>query len=209
MRLAALLLLFPLAAFPGGKTQTRIGEGQGANAVASLDATVYADPESVRQVVGDSLGGYYIVVRVKLSPKSGKLAVQLDDFQLKTDKDGERSHPFAPTQIAGQGVLIVSETANGGGGKAQRNRPTFGGVGMPSGSSAGNAAPVMGAEGKMKQEENANPLVKTLGEKMLPEKETEEPVSGLLYFPMDKQKVKDLELAYTTPSGKVTVRFHQ
>ncbi len=206
-----LLLLSSQLTF-GGRSQTKIGEGQASNESASLEATVYADPESVKQQLGDDLGGYYIVVRVKLAPKAGKLPIQLDDFQLKTDKDGERSRPFAPTQIAGQGVLIVKETANGGGGgRSERNRPTFGGMGGlgSSGTGIGNAASTMGAEGKMKQEENENPLVKTLAAKMIPIKEADEPVTGLLYFPMDKQKIKDLELAYTTPTGKIVVRFHQ
>jgi hypothetical protein len=46
-----------------------------------------------------------------------------------------------------------------------------------------------------------------LKEKILPEKETDAPVSGLLYFPMEKQKLKDLELIYKTPEGKLTLRF--
>lgn len=210
MRLCAALLL-SLFVCLAGKPQPRVGDGRADNSSASVQATVYADADSVKQEIGDDLGGYYIVVRVTLTPKAGKLPVQLDDFQLKTDKDGERAHPFVPTQIAGQGVLVVSETANGGGGgQKQRNRPTFGGMGGmgSSGGGVGNGATTMGAEGKMKQDEKENPLVKILAAKMLPEEETAVRVSGLLYFPMNsKQKVKDLELNYTTPTGKITVRF--
>jgi len=50
-------------------------------------------------------------------------------------------------------------------------------------------------------------LKKVLNEKILPEKKTETPVSGLLYFPLEKQKQKDLELWYNTPDGKLTLRF--
>ena len=39
------------------------------------------------------------------------------------------------------------------------------------------------------------------------EKESEQPVIGLIYFPMEKQKVKDLELIITTASGKLSMRF--
>ena len=50
--------------------------------------------------------------------------------------------------------------------------------------------------------------MKVLNEKMMPEKKTDsEPVSGLLYFPMEKQKQKDLELIYNTPDGKLSLRF--
>ena len=50
-------------------------------------------------------------------------------------------------------------------------------------------------------------MLAVLKEKILPEKETDVPVSGLLYFPMEKQKMKDLELIYTTPEGKLLLRF--
>ena len=52
-----------------------------------------------------------------------------------------------------------------------------------------------------------NPLLDVLKQKVLPEKETEAPVSGLLYFPMEKQKLKDLELWYRTPEGKLVLQF--
>jgi len=53
-----------------------------------------------------------------------------------------------------------------------------------------------------------NPLMRVLSEKILPEKEIDQPVSGLLYFPLDgKQKAKDLELIYTSPAGKISLRF--
>ena len=52
------------------------------------------------------------------------------------------------------------------------------------------------------------PLVATLTEKVLPEKETDQPITGLLYFPMEaKQKTKDLELIYNGPAGKLSLRF--
>ncbi|MDQ6678084.1 MAG: hypothetical protein M3Z09_12390 [Acidobacteriota bacterium] len=203
----AALLLFFCSALLAAKTQIRTGDGESSNASASLEATIYADPESVRQAVGDDLGNHYIVVRVKLSPKSGKLPVQLDDFLLKTDKDGERSHPFAPTQIAGQGALVVSQTVTGGGGSHAEDPDPRWRMGMPGGGGFGNAASTIGAKAKMQQDEKENPLVHTLAGKMLPEKETGETVTGLLYFPMEKQRVKDLELIYTTPSGKLSVRF--
>ena len=50
-------------------------------------------------------------------------------------------------------------------------------------------------------------MLDVLKEKILQEKETETAVSGLLYFPMEKQKLKDLELIYTTPEGRLLLRF--
>ncbi len=207
MRLAFFWLAVSGGLFAASHPAIRTGSGQGANGAVSIDATLYADPESVKKAVTDDLGSHYIVVRVKLTPKAGTIPVQLDDFLLKTDKDGERSRPYAPTQIAGQGVLVVTQvTSGGGGGHSQAADPTYGGL-PPSGGGFGNAASTTAAQGKMKQEEKENPLVKTLADRMLPEKEISESVTGLLYFPMEKQKVKDLELSYTTPMGKLVVRF--
>jgi len=207
MRLVALLAVFAIPSFGASHPSPRTGSGQSANGAVSIEATVYGDLDSVKNAVTDDLGGHYIVVRVRLTPNAGTIPVQLDDFLLKTDKDGERSHAYAPTQIAGQGVLIVTQVSTGGGGgHSQAADPTYGGL-PPSGGGFGNAASTVGAQGKMKQEEKENPLVKTLADRMLPEKEISGPVTGLLYFPMEKQKVKDLELSYTTPMGKLTVRF--
>ena len=51
-------------------------------------------------------------------------------------------------------------------------------------------------------------MVGVLKQKELPETKTDKPVSGLLYFPMEKQKIKDLELRYTPGDDKITMRFH-
>jgi len=50
--------------------------------------------------------------------------------------------------------------------------------------------------------------VKKLNARILPEKESEQELSGLLYFPMEpKQKAKDIELIYNTKGGKLYLRF--
>ncbi len=90
---------------------------------------------------------------------------------------------------------------------------TMGGpYGYPgSGGSFGNggSGDTTAAEAKMDtgSGQKENPLVKVLAEKILPEKKTEQPVSGLLYFPMEKQKVKDLELIYGIRDTRITMRF--
>ena len=55
--------------------------------------------------------------------------------------------------------------------------------------------------------EKENPLKKVLEDKVLPEKKTDQPVSGLLYFAMEKQKMKDLELNYGGRENRITMRF--
>jgi hypothetical protein len=205
---APILLLCLASLLTAAKHPQKIAEGQSSDAVVSLQATIYADPETVLQAVGNDLQGHYIVVRVTLTPRAGKITPQLDDFLLRTDKDGERSHPFVPSQIAGQGSLVITETDAGGGGAKAENSPTFGIGGMGMGGGGVGTSPAMkGNKAKMENSDKKDPLQDLLTAKMLPEKETDQPVSGLLYFPMEKQKVKDLELIYTTSAGKLSVRF--
>ena len=46
-----------------------------------------------------------------------------------------------------------------------------------------------------------------LGEKILPEGKTTQPISGLLYFPMEKQKLKNMNLLYGGKENRITLRF--
>ena len=55
--------------------------------------------------------------------------------------------------------------------------------------------------------EKENPIKKVLEDKILPEKKTDQPVSGLLYFAMEKQKMKDLELTYGGRENRIALRF--
>jgi hypothetical protein len=203
------MLAFTAAAAAGQKPTP---SSRGSNPLVTVEARLYADRESVKQVIGNDLGGYYVVVDVKLEPLK-KLKVERDDFQLRTDRDGERSKPFGPTQVAGKGVLVVSQTGSGGGMMAEDRSPIWGGIGggYPGGGSGiGSAASTISNESRLDTgaKSKEDPVLAVLKQKVLPEKETEEPVGGLLYFPMEpKQKVKDLELTYTTPSGKIVLRF--
>jgi hypothetical protein len=214
MVVRALVLLISAGLLVAAKHPQKPADGQADNASAGIKATIYADPENVLEVVGSDLQGHYIVVQLQLTPKA-KLPVSLDDFMLRTDKDGERSHPFKPTQIAGDGALIISETVDGGGGAhgGDPTGPVWGGIpgmgrGPRNGGGVGNGANTTGGKATTQAATGKkNPLLDVLAAKMLPEKETDQPLIGLLYFPMEKQKVKDLELIYTTPTGKLSVRF--
>ena len=185
-----------------------------ANSVVDVQATLFTDREAIKQLLGSDLGGYYVVIEIKLAPK-GKLPVWRDDFLLRTDRDGEKSKPYSPSQIAGRGVLVVSQTGAGSV-MADNQGPVWGGypTGRPGrmggdGGMIGNSGGVSTratVDSGAKQKEN--PLMAVLTEKVLPEKETEEPVSGLLFFPLEpKQKAKDLELFYSTSTGKIALRF--
>jgi len=195
----------------------------GGNELVELTATLFEDKDAVKEMLGSDLDGHYIVLQMNIRPRAGKeISIQHDDFLLRTDRDGDKATPFEPSQIAGKGVLVVKESGGGGGFGAESGGPMWGG-GYPGGYPGG--PPVMmpgagvsmgggggeggGASATMKSggKDSDSPLMKVLKAKILPEKKTDQPVTGLLYFPMEKQKAKDLELIYTTPSGKISMRF--
>jgi len=217
----ALALIWAASLGAAGKNEFNLpAETRGENESVVINATVYAKPEQVKELLGSDLGGHYIVVEVKVTPRFGKeVAVTRDDFVLKTDKDGERSGPFAPSQIAGRGAMVVHQTGGAGGtGMHDNNGPVVGGypgsIELPhrlGGDGIGDAGAPAGAEAKTRtgSHEKEDPILGVLKQKELPETKTDKPVSGLLYFPMEKQKVKDLELRYAVDGDKIAMRFRR
>jgi hypothetical protein len=217
--LVAAILFSALTTFAGPKKTTATAKGE--NEDLMLTATIYLDPAEIKQLVGSDLGGHYILAEVKVEPKYGKeITIDRDDFVLRTDRNGERDTPYVGSQVAGKNAIIVSKTAgNDGGGLS--SQPTYGGmpvpqtgapIGYPSdgamiGGGGGGNTEANKATVKIANDESDNPLEKTLDEKILPQKKTSVPVSGLLYFPMEKQKMKDLELLYGGKENRITLRF--
>src|SRR5208282_2930435 len=102
-KVAGIALALVCAGAARNNEANKPADARGENESVVIAATVYARPEAVKEVVGSDLGGHYIVVAVEVTPRFGKeVAINRDDFVLKTDKDGERSGPFAPSQIAGR-----------------------------------------------------------------------------------------------------------
>ncbi len=220
MRARAALLFVLTSILIAGKRPAQ-GTGEAENAAVSIVATASADVATVSQVLGGpDLGGHYVVLQIRLTPKDPKpYTVDRDDFVLKTDKDGERTHPFAPSQIAGDGALIISEqkmshqspgTESNGpiwggmpgtGSRPQRMPGNGGGIGSMQGVSEAKAT------AKSSTKDAINPLIATLEKRELAQKPVSETVTGLLYFPLEKQRLKDLELLCATPAGKLTLRF--
>ncbi len=193
------LVLLPALRLPASKKPT-VASGRGENEDLVLTATLHIDPEDIKELIGSDLGGHYIVAEVKVEPKYGKdIAIDRDDFMLRTDKDGDKATPYAPSQIAGRGALIIDEVQKSDGIAS----PGWTGTKVPvvrkdSAKPAGAAKSAPGPEPA---------LQKTLEAKILPEGKTDKPVSGLLYFPMEKQKMKDLELYYGGRENRITMRF--
>lgn len=210
IRAVACLLILAGAVSGAGNTAAATGE----NDDMSVVVTLYIDPAGVNEVVGATMEPHYIVADVKLTPKPGKeVFVDRDDFLLRTDKDGEKTRPFAPNQIAGGGGLVVTRRSENGSaagvGPSRRlpidspwGRPdVVGGVGGAVESGKVDATMSPASAGKEK------PLLETLKARELPQGKTSAPVAGLLYFGMEKQKMKNLEVVYGGRQNRISLRF--
>jgi len=209
LRLLAIFLGSALLVSGAAKKTTATARGENDDVI--LNVTIYIDSASVKEALGDDLGGHYIVAQVKVEPKYTKeITIDRDDFILRTDKDGDRTKPMAPSQIAGRGSLVLTGTQGPGGLGAERSRGwSLGGpIGMGGGGiGAGGGADTSGVKATMENSDKENPLKKLLDAKVLAEKKIEEPVTGFLFFPMENQKIKDLEMLYGGKENRVRMRF--
>lgn len=189
---------------------------QTSNEMVDISATAITDREQIRQELGSDFGGEIYLVKITVRDVSDKpLQVGLDDFLLVSSKDGQRSEPYAPSQLAGGASLVLTPQGTRNGMGAGPRGPTFGGIGPIGigGGGVGNTSSVStGVEAKVDNSNanSPNPLLAVLKDKCLPEKEITESISGFLYFPKvgdSKLKAKDLELHYKGPGGKLSLRF--
>ena len=212
MKLVLILTMMAALAFAADKKKPL--PGQAGNDDIELVGTPIIDRAEITQTVGEDMGMGYIVVKMRVTPKTEKpLYVSLDDFTIISHKDGQRSEALAPGQIAGKGALVVKRAAEqpGGVGTAT-NGPIWAGVGG-TGIGTGRGHENGTVEAKVDKSAGANSeprerLLKALTEKCLPEKPSLEPLEGLLYFPIEgKVKPKDLEIVYKGPAGKLLMEF--
>jgi hypothetical protein len=184
----------------------------GSNQNIELEAKVYYGKDAVKQLVGSDLDGFICIVEVKVSPLTDKaIPVHNDDFFLRSERDGQRSQPFSPSQIAGQGAMVVKSRPNGYGIMGDSQGPVYGGIGglgSGGGFGTGSTGTTTNEVSMNKGDNKQKPLLELLKQKQLPDKETADPISGLLYFPLEgKHKTKDLELTYKGAAGKVVLHF--
>ncbi|MBL8174878.1 MAG: hypothetical protein JNK48_09415 [Bryobacterales bacterium] len=195
---------------------------KGTNRDVEITATAYITAADIKTALGAELGKDIVTVEVEVRPKSGKqITLAADDFILRSYKDGQKSSPYAASQIAGKGGLTLTSVPAGGGGlMSQGNGPVWGGVGggMPqrlpgSGQGIGNSTAnpeSTEAVQKDSNKEKEDPLLVLLKKKSLPEGDTKEIVKGFLYFPLEgKHKAKDLALVYGSGGARVIMEFQQ
>jgi hypothetical protein len=187
---------------------------QDSNDILYVTAMAHADRPSVTTALGRDPGVDMVVVEVELRPKGeNELEIWRDDFILISRKDGQKSQPLAPTQIAGKGALVVTSTGMTGGGigGGRQRGPIWGGIPgagdrprrlgddgeLASGATASQASATLDKDAK-----EDNPLLEILKANVLPEKKSQDTVKGHLYFILDgKHKLKDLELMYKPRGG--------
>ena len=218
--LFALLLITALAGNASDKKSRPNGEAGNDN--VDIYATPLLDREQIKATLGFELPPGIIAIKVKVVPKGDDpLSISRDDFEIISHKDGQRSGPFGPSQIAGNSAMVVSTvTRDSGMYGGNPNGPVWGGIpgtmGRPrqmpgdGGAIGGGGAGVTEAEAKTTTDtkQKDSPLLAALNEKMLADKETKEPETGYLYFPLEgKQKLKDIELIYKGPAGRLIVPF--
>jgi len=183
----AILITSSLGVLAGGEKKTP--QGQGEDDSVSVHASILS-PEQLKEAIGSDFDNSYIVLDVQITPKGAKpYLVHLDDFILRSEQSGEHGGPFLSAgQIAGAGALVLERKYN--------DRP-----------SPDSPQTIASSKVEMKNDEKASPALYALKKKMLQEKTVTEPVSGLLFFPLSKEKPKNLILSYKTPTSHLRLSF--
>jgi hypothetical protein len=208
-----------MAAADKPKTPTTV---QDSNELVEITATAYADKEAVTKLLGRDPGFPLIVIDVKFTPRlENKVPLWRDDFTLLSHKDGQRSQPLSPSQLAGSGSLMVSSRGYTPGSGMRSGSPTDRPMGYPD--ITGTSRPrvlnnedqlTSGSSGETKiatdtgAKQKEDPLLAVFKEHVLPEKEVSDTVTGHLYFVLDgKHKLKDLELIYKSQGKRILLDF--
>ncbi len=204
----SVLFLLAVTASFGAKKVVSPNTSAG-NEQVDVVATLYMTEEEVTQKLGMDPGKGIALLEVKMIPKTDQ-SVQMspDDFILLAHDDGERSKPFDPAQIAGQGAMVVTAATD----KTKHQTSGFGGfggmIGGGSGSSPGNSKPTTLSSKMDAKSQGNDKLLETLKAKQFPQKDSVQPVEGYLYFPLDgKHKLKNMAVLYRGPAGRLDLEF--
>lgn len=179
------------------------------NDQVDIIATISLSEDEVTQKLGEDAGPGIVLLEVRVVPKTDKpIRISPDDFILLAHDDGERSQPFDPNELAGEGALVESVKSADAGKKTSGMVGLGGMIGGGGGASPGNPRPTA-VTSKMDNKSEGNPnLLKALKAKQFPTKESVEPVEGYLYFRLDgKHKLKNLTVLYRGPAGKLDLEF--
>jgi hypothetical protein len=213
------LAVLVMATSPGFASNKKVvsPDTSAGNEEIDLVATIFMTQEEAAKELGMDPGPDIAILKVRVIPKTDKpVQVAADDFILLAHNDGERSKPFTPYEIAGQGALIVSNAPEQKQTKKDKTSTTggLGGIMVGGGgggngmASPGNPKPV-NINTKLDEKSPGNPkLLEALKARQLPDKVTSEPLEGLLYFRLSgKHKLKDMAVLYRGSAGKLNLDF--
>lgn len=185
MKTAVALLIFSVALQAGEKKPP---QGHEEDASVAVSATIVSADQLIQEF-GSDFKKDYIVLDVKVSPKTTPYQVNLDDFILRSESSGEHTGPLAAaSQIAGAGALVVTEKY---GNRANADSPR----------------PLESVKVDIDNDTKADPALAALKKRMLADKSVSAPVSGLVFFPMSKEKPHSLILSYKTPTSHLRLSF--
>jgi hypothetical protein len=178
------------------------------NEQVDIVATLYMTEEEVTQKLGLDPGKGIALLEIRMIPKTDQpVQMSPDDFILLAHDDGERSKPFDPAQLAGQGAMVVTSATD----KTKRTSGFggFGGmIGGGTGSSPGNSKPTTLSSKMDTKSQGNDKLLEALKARQFPQKESVQPVEGYLYFPLDgKHKLKNMAVLYRGPAGRLNLEF--
>lgn len=184
-RIVTVALLF-CAALPAADKKP--AQGMVEDESVAIAATIL-DADHIRQAVGSDFNGDYTVLEMRVTPKGGTpLDIRLDNFILRSESDGDHSMPLIAGQIAGSGELVVKRKYAG---KSSPNNPNL----------------IESTSIELKDAPAPDGVLEALKKNILIEKVTADPETGLLFFPLSKEKAKHLVLSCTTPKGKLRMQF--
>jgi hypothetical protein len=168
-------------------------QGQGETDMVAVSATV-VPVEKLEQEFGTAFHNSFTVIEVRLTPKGEKpVEVRSDDFILRSQSDGDHSGPLAAAQVVDGAALVVKQTFAP---RTNAEQPQL----------------IAGTKVEMKDDlskgvSGTPEMLAALKKRMLPDGSATEPVTGLLFFPLEKQKPKNLVLSYDAPGGKLRIQF--
>jgi len=210
-----LLLLCAAASVCAGE-QAVAGDAEGKN--LAIEATLYTQESDIAELLGHKLEKGVVVAAVTLTPQ-GEAPIELwrDDFFLRSEKDGQRSEPYDPSQLAGGTVLVVSRTQGAVAVAQEEIGPVWGdprvGRRLPDPDQAAGFGTITEERASSRvdsSKEPENELLTALRERVLPEEEISEPVTGLLYFPLDgNHNPRQLWLHYRGGDERIDIRFER
>src|ERR1700722_7513570 len=129
-------VLFCLSVAALGAADKKLPIDETSNDLLDISVSAPLDKDQIKQELGSDLSADVVVIRVTARPVSDKpVQLSLDDFLLVSSKDGQRSEPYAPGQLAGSDSLAVTPNGMRRGLGDHPNRPTLGigGIGIGGG----------------------------------------------------------------------------